>query len=906
MSARMAPTWIPRPLVLLVGWVLLISLIGGAPSRAVAADVSTTFIAVADAQVTESAPTTTHPTAPLRADGGADPDVESYLRFGVNGLVGQVLSATLRVYATTGTVDGPSVYGTSTTWAESTITWADRPARVTAAVADRAAIAAPAWVEYNVTALVTGDGTIAVVLATTSNDGIDFLSREGAQPPQLVVRSSSTPPDTSLPTTATNVAATATSSTDVVLTWTAATDDVAVTGYEVHRGGALLATIPPTTTYSDRTVWSSTTFSYRLRAFDAAGNRSAFSDPIGVTTPGGSDPIVVAAGDIATCGQPGHAATAALLDEMPGVVAVLGDLAYPNGTAAEFQDCYGPTWGRHRARTRPAVGNHEYQTLGATPYYDYFGAAAGDPAKGYYSYDIGAWHVVVVNSNCASIAGGCAAGSPQEQWLRADLAANPASCTLAYWHHPVFSSGDHGNQAFMAPMWQTLYDGGAEIVLAGHDHHYERFAPQTAAGVADPVFGIRGFVVGTGGRDSHRLLRTIAANSQVRDIATFGVLRLELGSDGYAWAFVPEVGRSFTDSGVGSCHDAPAPGDTTPPVTTITAGPAQGSTEPTASASFAFSANESPVTFMTSLDGAAATQTASPRSLTGLSDGLHRFSAWAINAAGNTGIAVERTWTVAEPPSPPGGLTASAPSPTRVDLGWTAATDNSGVTGYLVYRNGDPTPIATLGGVTSYSDTSVAPSTAYSYVVRARDAAGTLSGPSGPATATTPSSPPPPPPPTTTVTLAPAADARVQEANASTNYGSADYLRTDGATDPDVESYLRFTISGISGTIQTAKLRVYAYNGTVDGPAAYRAATDSWTESGLTWANRPARSGAALADRGAIAINSWVEYDVTAAVSGNGTVSFVLATTSSDGVDLRSRESATASQRPQLVLTVAH
>ncbi len=273
--------------------------------------------------------------------------------------------------------------------------------------------------------------------------------------------------------------------------------------------------------------------------------------PIPLPPPAG-DPVLVGAGDIASCSGAGDEATANLLDGIAGTVYTLGDNVYDNGTATEFANCYEPSWGRHKARTRPAPGNHDYNTAGASGYYGYFGAAAGDPSKGYYSYDLGAWHVVVLNSNCATV-GGCGAGSPQEQWLRQDLAASAASCTLAYWHHPRFSSGKHGGNAATEPFWQALYDHNADVVLSSHDHSYERFAPQTPTGAADPARGIRQFVVGTGGR-SHYSFGTIRANSEVRHSGTFGVLKLTLHASGYEWRFVPEAGKTFTDSGSGACH----------------------------------------------------------------------------------------------------------------------------------------------------------------------------------------------------------------------------------------------------------------------------------------------------------------------------------------------------------------
>jgi hypothetical protein len=262
---------------------------------------------------------------------------------------------------------------------------------------------------------------------------------------------------------------------------------------------------------------------------------------------------LLVAGDIADCGSRGDEGTAALLDANPtAAVATLGDNVYDSGTRSEFADCYGPSWGRHKGRTRPAPGNHEYGSDGARPYYEYFGEAAGEPEKGYYSYDLGPWHVVVVNSNCGEVA--CGAGSAQEAWLRADLAAHPARCTLAYWHHPRFSSGSrHGSTPGMAPIWKTLYELGADVVLAGHDHDYERLAPLDPSGKVDQERGIRSFVVGTGGK-SHSGFGGPLTGSEVRNGDTFGVLELTLKPIGYDWKFIPQPGFSFTDSGSGDCH----------------------------------------------------------------------------------------------------------------------------------------------------------------------------------------------------------------------------------------------------------------------------------------------------------------------------------------------------------------
>ena len=287
----------------------------------------------------------------------------------------------------------------------------------------------------------------------------------------------------------------------------------------------------------------------------SAGGKSGTSTitvPASPPPPGGE--VFVGAGDIAVCGSSGDEATSDLLVNISGTVFTLGDNAYSNGSASDYTNCYDPSWGRVKSRTRPTPGNHEYQTANATGYFGYFGSAAGDPTKGYYSYDLGDWHIIVLNSNSSCTTISCAAGSAQEQWLRADLAANTKACTLAYWHHPRFSSGaTHGNNTAVAPFWDALYQYGAEIILNGHEHVYERFAPQTPNATADPANGIRQFTVGTGGAGLYSFSSTIQPNSEVRNNTSLGVLKLTLRTGGYDWDFIPATGL-FTDAGSGTCH----------------------------------------------------------------------------------------------------------------------------------------------------------------------------------------------------------------------------------------------------------------------------------------------------------------------------------------------------------------
>jgi len=259
--------------------------------------------------------------------------------------------------------------------------------------------------------------------------------------------------------------------------------------------------------------------------------------------------FLVGAGDIGVCGSRHDEATARLLDTLPGTVATFGDNAYPDGSRADFDRCY--SWGRFRDRIRPAIGNHEYETAGAVGYFGFFGTRAGPRGKGYYSYELGSWHVVVLNSMCSVVP--CRRGSEQERWLRADLAAHPARCTLAYWHHPRYTSGaQHQPDVSVRPLFDALYDAGAEVVLAGHNHQYERFAPMDADGHLDRARGIRSFVVGTGGAFLHDFGPT-QPNSEVRARA-WGLLRLTLRADDYDWRFVPTPGSELTDSGSARCH----------------------------------------------------------------------------------------------------------------------------------------------------------------------------------------------------------------------------------------------------------------------------------------------------------------------------------------------------------------
>jgi hypothetical protein len=444
----------------------------------------TTFTANADAQVNEANPSSNYGNSTyLQVDGDAGIRQETYIKFSVSGLSGAVSNAKVRVYDTTnGSNNGPILYGTGTSWIETGITWSNRPAQTTGSLGNLGAVSAATWVEYDVTSQVIADGTYSFVLVADSNDGLTFSSRQGSYPAQLVVT-------------------TGTSSTPV-------------------------ATLPASTVVPTSTI---------------AATSTVAPIPTITSQPSTNSVVLVGAGDISSCSNTGDEQTARLLDAIPGTVFTVGDNAYTAGTAAQFNDCYDPTWGRHKSRTMPVPGNHEYNTAGASGYFGYFNVPS------YYAYDLGAWRIYALNSQID-----VSATSEQLQWLQADLAANPRQCVLAYWHEPRWSSGKHGSNVEVQELWKTLYDAGADVVLNGHDHDYERFTQMNASGSA-VASGMREFVVGMGGAGFYSFVN-ILPTSQVRNANTFGVLKLTLSSSSYSWQFVPVAGKTFTDSGTTNCR----------------------------------------------------------------------------------------------------------------------------------------------------------------------------------------------------------------------------------------------------------------------------------------------------------------------------------------------------------------
>jgi hypothetical protein len=495
-----------------------------------------TFIPDADSYVKQSNPSANYGTATsLQVNGGSNPTVESFLRFTVTGTVGTIQSARLRIYVTTnGTQNGPVLYATSPSWTETGITWNRRPARTGDIIDNKGSLGTNSWVEYDVASLVKGDGTFSFVLAADSSDGVRFSSRQGSQPPQLVVTPGSVE-NTPGATATSTVQATNTSTETLTASPTETSAPTFTPSPSETSAPTPAETFTPASTFEADTTTPTPT--------DTATATSTDTSPPTPTSSASGSAVFVGAGDISTCSNNNDEATAKLLDAIPGTVFVAGDNAYIDGSYAEYTNCYDPTWGRHKARTKPIPGNHEYQTSGAAGYFQYF-----NNIPAYYAFNLGSWRIYALNSEIS-----VSSTSAEVTWLQDDLATNPSQCVLAYWHKPRWSSGSmHGSNSAMQTLWQVLSNAGAEVVINGHEHNYERFAEMSASGAAVSA-GLREFVVGMGG-NGHYPFGTILPASQVRNSSTFGVLKLTLRPGGYDWQFVPVAGSTFTDSGSGNCH----------------------------------------------------------------------------------------------------------------------------------------------------------------------------------------------------------------------------------------------------------------------------------------------------------------------------------------------------------------
>jgi hypothetical protein len=636
-------------------------------------------------------------------------------------------------------------------------------------------------------------------------------------------------------------------------------------------------------------------------------------------------------------------------------VLALGDQHYC-GSLAEYRQAYDPTWGRVKSITHPIPGNHEYLTTGgSTPtigcdssnagaagYFGYFGSAAGTPGQGWYSYDIGAWHLIALNSNCSN-AGGCIPSSPQGLWLAADLAAHPNQCILAYWHIPLFSSGGRASQNGYW-LWKQLFAAHADLVLDGHDHIYERFAPQDPNGLADPS-GIREFIVGTGGAN-HTSIATVAANSVVRNATTFGVLGLTLHPGGYSWNFEPAAG-SFTDSGSASCHNTgstPSASPSTPPSDAPSTSPG---TSPSAPPSSSFptggsatfnpvadsyvdaSAPTSPHGTLTSLrlDASPVVRAYLRFNVSGITGAVASATlrVWA-NTAQTTGYdaysVADNTWgetTITGANSPPFGTTKLGSSGKITAGGWTSVNVTSAIAGNGTYSFGLSTTNSTAVSLSSRegshppqlvilssgSGSSSSPTNPPTNPPTAAPTAPTATpAPTPTPTAAPTATPAPTPSPTASpsgstgiATLIPAADSYVDASAPTSNFGRLTQVRIDGS--PSDRTFLRFTVTGVTGTVVSAVVRVYANSAQTTGYDLYSVANNNWVETAITDANAPPFGSTKLGSSGKITAGTWTTVDVTSAITGNGTYSFGLSTTNSTAVSLSSREGANP---PQLMI----
>jgi len=468
-----------------------------------------TFTPSADAYVDSGSSSTNYGSfTTLRVDGS--PVVRSYLRFSIQGLSGAVTNATLRVYANSAVTAGYDARSVSdNTWSESAITYNNAPP-VGNVLGSSGSISSNTWTSVNVTSYITGNGTYNLGLTTSGSTALSLASREsGSNAPQLIIQTQggTAPTATRTPTSAGN------------------------------------PTQTPTRTPTSASNPTQTPTRTPTSASNPTQTATRTRTPTSTPTSSSGSVILVGAGDISTCSNNGDETTAKLLDGISGTVFTVGDNAYDSGTYTEYINCYDPTWGRHKSRTKPSPGNHDYQTSGAAGYFQYF-----NNISSYYAYNLGAWRIYSLSSEIDVSASGA-----QATWLQSDLAANPKQCVLAYWHRPRWSSGStHGSTSGMQAIWQILYNAGADVVISAHEHNYERFAQMNATG-STVSQGLREFVVGTGGA-SHYGFGSALSSSEVRNSSTSGVLKLTLSSSGYSWQFVPVAGSTFTDSGSSNCH----------------------------------------------------------------------------------------------------------------------------------------------------------------------------------------------------------------------------------------------------------------------------------------------------------------------------------------------------------------
>lgn len=653
------------------------------------------------------------------------------------------------------------------------------------------------------------------------------------------------------------------------------------------------------------------------------------------------DPVILVAGDIASCSHDRDEATAKILDATNGTVLTLGDNVYTNGTSAEFTNCYDPTWGRHKARTKPVPGNHDYNTPNATGYYGYFGAIASpdEPTctggcKGYYSYNLGDWHIVALNSEIAHNA-----TSAQVAWLQADLAANQSQCTLAYWHKPRFSSGQHGGSTSRAALWNVLYQYKADIVLNGHEHLYERFGPQNPSGVADPE-GIRQFTVGTGGASLYSF-PTVQPNSEVRENTSWGVMKLTLHATSYDWEFMPIAGQTFSDSGSANCVGLTGPTPTIDPNATPTP-----TSIPTATVSRQVSQSSDDAeqnlatgsTNIISSDLEFVTDNTTQQTI------AMRFTDVAVpQGAVITDSYIEFTADEQQPDAtsltfygqaadnPLTFSTTNGNISTRPKTGNATSWNNipSWITN-VKYRTPSLNPVIneivhrsgwTSGNAMAFIVTGTGHRTADAFdggaTVSPKLVISYATDPNAPTPSSTPSpgltvtptelpTPTPSPIPAQLLTIPVTEDAFVRSTYPTRNYGLTNRFEVDNS--PVKHALLKFNVTGVGArAITSAKLVIYNIDKSPKGGDFYKAIHNNWSESTVTWNTAPASNGALITSmntvNGTTGNPKPYEVNLTGSVTGDGEVTFRVITTNIDGADYISKQGA-ADKVPKLILTI--
>jgi chitodextrinase len=620
-------------------------------------------------------------------------------------------------------------------------------------------------------------------------------------------------------------------------------------------------------------------------------NNRHFQPSTGTTPASGAPFVVVAAGDGAGGESSGTAVAFLIESQSPNLVLYLGDV-YEKGSSTEFYNWYGTSttyWGRFKTITNPTIGNHEYSGSTAPGYFDYW-----DNIPNYYSYDAGGWHFVSLNSNASRI--GVTASSAQYQWLAQDLAANSQECTIVYYHHPLFNIGPEGPTTAMTDIWKLLAQNKVSIVLNGHDHDYQRWMPLDGNGQINQT-GITEFVAGGSGHGVQTILNSDSrvAFSSSTNPTTFGALRLELTGSGASFSYRNTAGATL-DSGFIGCSKS---FDTQAPSVPGNLQAVAGSTQ--VNLSWSASTDNTGVTGYTIYRNGSVVATVSGATLSYSDSGLqpstsYSYTVDAFDAAGNHSaksgsVSVTTTNSAdTQAPSVPGNLQAVAASSSQVNLSWSASTDNTGVTGYTIYRNGSVVTTVS-GAMLSYSDSGLQTGTSYSYTVDAFDAAGNHSAKTGSVGVTTPNV-------GSSLTFVANADTYVNAGSPTSSYGSQTTLRVDGS--PDVHSYIRFTVQGLANrAVSGAHLMIYANSSLTLGINAVSVSNNTWVETSMTYNTAPAL-GNVLASSGRVATGTWVSLDVNSYITGEGTYTFGITTTSSTAMSMQSRESG--ANGPKLVL----